>query len=151
MRSKTIRRAVVLAAGRGTRMGEITADLPKAMLNVRGRPMLEHVLDGLATAGIAEFFLSLHQATGKQEYQDFARRALDNVVSRAFSDDQGYRWYQSEFRIQPWIVAAQTGYMQGAAGVGSALLHLHTALENQYHAVLFPYNPFPRDAAQVKA
>ncbi|MGD0000426.1 MAG: nucleotidyltransferase family protein [Bryobacteraceae bacterium] len=57
MRSKTIRRAVVLAAGRGTRMGEITADLPKAMLNVRGRPMLEHVLDGLATAGIAEFFV----------------------------------------------------------------------------------------------
>jgi len=38
-------------------MGEITADLPKAMLNVHGRPMLEHVLDGLATAGIAEFFL----------------------------------------------------------------------------------------------
>ena len=102
-------------------------------------------------AGIAEFFLSLHQATGKQQYLDFARRALDNVASRAFADDKGYRWYQSEFRIQPWIVAAQTGYMQGAAGVGSALLHLHTALENKYHAVLFPYNPFPRDAAEVKA
>jgi len=27
------------------------------MLSVRGRPMLEHVLDGLATAGIAEFFV----------------------------------------------------------------------------------------------
>ncbi len=38
-------------------MGEITADMPKAMLSVRGRPMLEHVLDGLATAGIAEFFV----------------------------------------------------------------------------------------------
>ena len=38
-------------------MGEITADMPKAMLRVRGRPMLEHVLDGLATAGIAEFFV----------------------------------------------------------------------------------------------
>ena len=38
-------------------MGEITADVPKAMLSVRSRPMLEHVLDGLATAGIAEFFV----------------------------------------------------------------------------------------------
>ena len=38
-------------------MGEITAGVPKAMLSVRGRPMLEHVLDGLATAGIAEFFV----------------------------------------------------------------------------------------------
>lgn len=57
MSEPAIRRAVVLAAGRGTRMGEITVDLPKAMLPVRGRPMLEHVLDGLALAGIREFFL----------------------------------------------------------------------------------------------
>jgi lantibiotic modifying enzyme len=97
-------------------------------------------------AGIADFFLNLHQATGKPQYLDFARRALDNVVNRAYTDDKGYRWYQSEFRIQPWIIAAQTGYMQGAAGVGSALVHLHTALAGQYHAVLFPYNPFPHDA-----
>ena len=57
MSRTTIRRAAVLAAGRGTRMGEMTAGMPKAMLPVRGRPMLEHVLDGLAAAGIAEFFL----------------------------------------------------------------------------------------------
>ena len=57
MSSSSIRRAVVLAAGRGTRMGGITADMPKAMLDVRGKPMLEHVLDGLAEAGMREFFL----------------------------------------------------------------------------------------------
>jgi len=102
-------------------------------------------------AGIADFLLNLHQVTGKREYLDFARRALDNVVNRAFVDDKGYRWYQSEFRVQPWIIAAQTGYMQGAAGVGSALVHLHTALAGKYRAILFPYNPFPRDAAQAKA
>jgi lantibiotic modifying enzyme len=102
-------------------------------------------------AGIADFLLGLHQATGKEQYLDFARRALDNVINRAFVDDKGYRWYQSEFRVQPWIVVAQTGYMQGAAGVGSALLHLHTALDGKYHAVLFPYDPFPHDVAQEKA
>ena len=102
-------------------------------------------------AGIADFLLGLYQATGKEQYLDFARRALDNVVNRAFVDDKGYRWYQSEFRVQPWIVAAQTGYMQGASGVGSALLHLHTALEGKYRAVLFPYDPFPHNAAQEKA
>jgi dTDP-glucose pyrophosphorylase len=52
-----IRRAVVLAAGRGTRMGAITAETPKAMLPVRGRPMLEHVLDALAAAGVERFLL----------------------------------------------------------------------------------------------
>lgn len=48
---------MVLAAGRGKRMGEITTETPKAMLNVRGRPMLEHVLNGLADVGIESFFL----------------------------------------------------------------------------------------------
>ena len=44
MPDRAIQRAVVLAAGRGTRMGAITAELPKPMLPVRERPMLEHVL-----------------------------------------------------------------------------------------------------------
>ncbi len=50
-------KAVILAAGRGTRMGEITAELPKPMLPVRGRPILEHVLDALASAGVQEFLV----------------------------------------------------------------------------------------------
>lgn len=52
-----IRKAVILAAGRGTRMGDYTLDTPKAMLPVRGRPMLEHVLDGLASVGIEQFLV----------------------------------------------------------------------------------------------
>jgi hypothetical protein len=95
------------------------------------------------SAGIADFLLGLHHVTGRQQYLDFARRTLDNVISRAFIDETGYRWYQSENRKQPWIVVAQTGYMQGAAGVGSALVHLHLALQGDYQAIAFPYDPFP--------
>lgn len=57
MDKTSVKLAVVLAAGRGTRMGEMTNDVPKAMLPVRGRPMLEHVLDGLASVGVERFFL----------------------------------------------------------------------------------------------
>ncbi|MBS1874392.1 MAG: nucleotidyltransferase family protein [Acidobacteria bacterium] len=52
-----IKQAVVLAAGRGTRMGGLTADLPKPMLPVHGRPILEHVFDGLASVGVERFFV----------------------------------------------------------------------------------------------
>jgi dTDP-glucose pyrophosphorylase len=55
--SEAIVRAVILAAGRGTRMGEMTDEIPKPMLPVRGRPMLAHILDGLATAGVRRFFI----------------------------------------------------------------------------------------------
>ena len=47
-------KAVILAAGKGTRMRELTQDLPKPMLNVHGKPILEHIIDGLKSAGIRE-------------------------------------------------------------------------------------------------
>jgi dTDP-glucose pyrophosphorylase len=48
-------KAVILAAGKGTRMRELTSDLPKPMLNVHGKPILEHILEGLKSAGIRQF------------------------------------------------------------------------------------------------
>ncbi|MBI3881989.1 MAG: NTP transferase domain-containing protein [Verrucomicrobia bacterium] len=50
-------KAVILAAGKGTRMKELTAELPKPMLRVHGRPILEHIIEGLKSAGIREFFI----------------------------------------------------------------------------------------------
>jgi len=44
--------AVVLAAGRGTRMGALTATTPKPLLPVAGRPIIEHILGGFAAAGV---------------------------------------------------------------------------------------------------
>ncbi len=40
--------------------------------------------------------------------------------------------------------------MIGAAGVGSALLHLYLAEEGRYAAILLPDNPFPRGAGEPK-
>lgn len=48
-------KAVLLAAGKGTRMRELTNDLPKPMIAVRGRPILAHIVDGLRAAGVAHF------------------------------------------------------------------------------------------------
>ena len=49
-----IYKAVVLAAGRGTRMRELTAEVPKPMIDVRGKPVLQHIIEGLRDAGIRE-------------------------------------------------------------------------------------------------
>ena len=52
-----ITRAVLLAAGRGTRMRELTQELPKPMLQVRGQPVLQHIIEGLRDAGLADFLI----------------------------------------------------------------------------------------------
>jgi len=49
-----VTKAVVLAAGKGTRMGTLTEELPKPMLSVAGKPLLEHILDRLGQAGVNE-------------------------------------------------------------------------------------------------
>jgi NDP-sugar pyrophosphorylase family protein len=50
--STPVIQAVLLAAGRGTRMKELTNDLPKPMLEVRGKPILQHIVEGLHDAGV---------------------------------------------------------------------------------------------------
>ncbi|MBV9302386.1 MAG: NTP transferase domain-containing protein [Acidobacteriaceae bacterium] len=57
MSERFIRHAVVLAAGKGTRMGKITSEIPKPMLSIQGKPMLQHILERLAMAGIENFFV----------------------------------------------------------------------------------------------
>ncbi len=57
MTEPSIRHAVILAAGKGTRMGDLTRDTPKPMLLVRGRPLLEHIFERLADAGIQKVFI----------------------------------------------------------------------------------------------
>src|SRR5262249_52500546 len=52
-----IERGVILAAGRGTRMRELTADLPKPMIEVRGKPVLQYIIEGLRDAGVGKFLI----------------------------------------------------------------------------------------------
>jgi dTDP-glucose pyrophosphorylase len=52
-----ITKALLLAAGRGTRMRELTHELPKPMLQVRGKPVLQHIIEGLREAGLTDFLI----------------------------------------------------------------------------------------------
>src|SRR5438874_11954574 len=52
-----IDKAVLLAAGRGTRMRELTVDLPKPMIDVRGKPVLQHIVEGLREACVRDLLI----------------------------------------------------------------------------------------------
>jgi hypothetical protein len=92
-----------------------------------------------------EFFLSLWVVTKKPEYRQFAFRVTEQLISREIDvDGEGYRFYQAWTRRKPWEVTAETGYKIGASGIGATLIHADLAARDQYRAVLFPDNPFPR-------
>lgn len=58
-------KAMILAAGLGTRLGEITRDLPKCLVDVGGKPIIEHVVARLKEIGVTEVVINLHYLAEK--------------------------------------------------------------------------------------
>jgi glucose-1-phosphate cytidylyltransferase len=74
-------KAVILAGGRGTRMGDKTAECPKPMIEVAGRPLLWHLMNLCSMHGISEFIIALGYR-GSQIKDYFCRYGiLNNDVS----------------------------------------------------------------------
>jgi NDP-sugar pyrophosphorylase family protein len=53
-------KALILAAGLGTRLKSLTSSMPKPMLPVAGRPLLEHSIELLRSYGVSEIAINLH-------------------------------------------------------------------------------------------
>src|SRR3954447_24527856 len=66
-------KAMVLAAGLGVRMRPLTDQMPKPVVQVAGRPLLDHVLDKLAEAGVREAVVNVHYLPDQ---------IIDHVASR---------------------------------------------------------------------
>jgi lantibiotic modifying enzyme len=94
------------------------------------------------SAGVAEFCLSLHRLTRKTQYMDFVSRLTDQILAKGTRGDSGLSWTQAEHRSRPQFLQAQTGLMQGAAGIGLWLLHLHLYERGQRPQVRLPDDPF---------
>jgi MurNAc alpha-1-phosphate uridylyltransferase len=72
-------RAFVLAAGKGTRLRPYTDDLPKPMVPVCGRPIIEHTLDKLETHGVDTVVVNLNYLGDKIENY-FSSRQTPKIV-----------------------------------------------------------------------
>ena len=96
-------------------------------------------------AGIGDFALLMAARTGEAAYRELAGRCADVIVANSDLTASGRRWLHAEHRERPEILQAQTGYMQGAAGIASFLIHLATSDAGAPVRIAMP--DWPRDLA----
>jgi lantibiotic modifying enzyme len=92
--------------------------------------------------GVGEFFLALYRVSQDEAYRDFAQRVTSDLRRRATEDVSGVSWVQAEHRTRPELLVAQTGYMQGAAGIGTYFLHLDALDQGMGPAIVLPDSPY---------
>ncbi len=73
--------AMVLAAGFGERMRPLTATMPKPLVKVAGRPLLDYVLDKLAQAGVTTTVVNVHYLADQIEKHVAGRKKPRIVIS----------------------------------------------------------------------
>ena len=94
------------------------------------------------SAGVAQFMLDLYGVTRDPKYLAFAEKMTADLIARATRDNRGTRWVQAEHRVKPDLLVAQTGYMQGAAGIGTWLLRMDGQQSKRAPFVRFPDSPW---------
>ncbi len=99
--------AMVLAAGKGKRMRPITNNLPKPMVAVAGRTLLDHALDRVEEAGIKKAVVNTHYLAERIE-QHLKQRASPNIVisfeKELLETGGGVKKALKEFGDEPFFV-----------------------------------------------
>lgn len=127
-----IEQAIILAAGKGTRMGKLTQDIPKPLLPLNGKPLLCHVLDRLQAAGIrrAAIVIGYHGEKIREQLADhsmaieFIEQTEVNGTARAALLGRGFAGGESFVLTFGDILSAPEDYSRlmarldaGTAGV----------------------------------
>lgn len=95
------------------------------------------------SAGVAGFFLDLAKLTGDDSYRAHARRVAGDLLAHATATPGGgLKWTHAEHRVRPDYTYAQTGYMQGAAGIGMLLLQMDAVEKGREWTFRLPDSPF---------
>ena len=77
----TIENAMVLAAGLGTRLRPITDRMPKPLVPIAGKPMIDYVLDALVEAGVMRAVVNVHHFADQMTAHLARRQAPEILIS----------------------------------------------------------------------
>jgi MurNAc alpha-1-phosphate uridylyltransferase len=124
-----IKSAIVLAAGRGTRMQPLTNLCPKPLIQVKGKALLDWILDDLATAGIEDAVVNAHYKAEMLE-QHLEKRTEPSITmsieeGRALDTGGGVANALSKIGEDVFIVTNSDNLWKSGIAPAVKLLHSH--------------------------
>ena len=126
-----IRKAVIPAAGLGTRFLPVTRSVPKELLPILDRPMLQYVVEEAAEAGITEVIVITSE--GKEGIAEYFRPRLD-LETRVADDPQLLEKVRSGANLADVSFVIQ----EQPLGLGHAVLTAREAVGDEPFAVILP-------------
>lgn len=107
--------AVVLAASRGKELGDLTLDKPKCMIDIAGKPILEHIANSYRSAGVKN--ISVVRGYQKEQVNCSSMNFIDNDEFE--STQELYSLFQAKEKLQGKVIVSY----------GDVLFHKHIPQE----------------------
>ena len=124
------------------RVNELALGIQSMKVPERSPGFWNNISQCCGNCGVSEFFLGLYRRSKEKRHLEYAEEIGHDTLKRATTEGDGFKWIQAEHRVRPDLLVAQTGLMQGAAGVGLAMLQLDGAKEQRKPFVKLPDDPF---------
>jgi len=102
-------KAVILAAGKGTRLGALTRSLPKPLLEIRGKPILQYNIELCRKHGITRIFVNTHHLARKiKEFlgdgKKFGVSITDSYEPELLGTAGALNNFKSDLQVEPFFV-----------------------------------------------
>jgi UTP--glucose-1-phosphate uridylyltransferase len=141
-----IRKAVITAAGWGTRFLPITRSLPKEMLPLLDRPLIQFSIEEAVQAGIEQVIVVI--APGKKSLEDYFRGSPD---LESFLEKKGDRERLRQMRELPKIADIRFVEQPEPRGLGNAILMAWEIVGNEPFAVMLPDDIIDGEVPVIKS
>jgi UTP--glucose-1-phosphate uridylyltransferase len=128
-----VRKAVIVAAGAGTRFLPISKSVPKEMLPLLSKPLIHYIVEEIVASGIPEVIFII--AKGKESIVDYFK---PSPALEALLEAKGDRARLEELRALPRMVKFSHVYQDAPRGLGHAVSVAREMVGNEPFTVVLP-------------
>ncbi|MGD9649912.1 MAG: nucleotidyltransferase family protein [Dongiaceae bacterium] len=134
-----IDQAMILAAGLGTRMRPLTDELPKPLVQVKGRPMIDHIVDRVQAGGIKKIIVNTHYRAEMMQNHLTGRGVIISHEPKLLDSGGGLKLALPHFAERPFFaINADSLWQDNKENAFQAMIKKYDAAKMDALLLLYP-------------